>query len=48
MFTFSGLSADIIMATLAIFAIVGNYGQLGVVSYGYNVNLYGSILKQWP
>ena len=38
MFTFSGLSGDIIMATLAIFAIFGNYGQLGVVSNGYNVN----------
>ena len=39
--TFSGLLAEIIMTTLDIFAIFGNYGQLGVVCYGYNVHLCG-------
>ena len=36
MFPISGFSAGIIMAALVIFAIFGNYGQLGMVCYGYN------------
>ena len=39
MYTFSGLAADILMATLAIFAIFVDYGQLEMVCYGYNVHI---------